>query len=175
MVRFALGVVAALVAFGLGGLAIVNFGLFDARASTPHSPWFAWATHSTMINRSKREAGKAAAPARFTPAEMRAGFVLYDHDCAMCHGGPGLGRARFVQGMNPSPPYLLGVARTWSPSRLHWIIGNGVKMTGMPAWNAAYTDGQVWDTVAFLEALPYLSPADYQRMKQQSAGKGGGG
>lgn len=166
---FVAGVAVAVAAFAVVGLLIVQLGLFDARASTPHSVWFAWATHTTMINRSKRGAAKLTPPPHFTADEVMAGFLLYDRDCAMCHGGPGFSRARFVEGMNPPPPYLLDIAHKWSPARLYWVVGNGVKMTGMPAWNTTYTRGEVWDAVAFLEALPNLSAADYQRLKKRAA------
>jgi hypothetical protein len=38
-------------------------------------------------------------------------------------------------------------------------------MTALPAWGEVRTDGQLWDLVAFLEALPYLTAADYARMR----------
>ena len=42
-------------------------------------------------------------------------------------------------------------------------------MTGMPAWSVAASDGQIWDIVAFLEAMPDMSPQAYQRMRAQTA------
>jgi mono/diheme cytochrome c family protein len=162
-------VLAALAVAGATGAAIVWGGLFDVRASTPHSPAFAWATHRAMISFMARDAVGVAAPARFSQAQVLAGLQDYDANCAACHGGPGVGRAQWVEGMNPPPPYLLDAARQWTPSELYLIVGQGVKMTGMPAWTFRRTDAQLWDIVAFLEALPKMSPADYQRLRRSPA------
>lgn len=166
---FGLGVLAAMAAGGAVGAAVVWGGLFDVRASTPHPPGFAWATHRAMISSMTGDAAGVAAPARFSPAQVLAGLRDYDANCAACHGGPGVARAAWVEGMNPPPPYLLDAAREWSPSELYVIVGQGVKMTGMPAWTFRRTDAQLWDIVAFLEALPKMSPADYQRLRKSPA------
>ena len=162
---FVAGVAATFVAIGLGGLLVVETGAFDVRASTPHSAPVAWATHTTMIHAARHGAADIHTPPRFTAAEVQAGLRDYDANCVSCHGGPAVARAAWASGMTPSPPYLLYASRQWTPPELYWIVRNGVKMTGMPAWNASLTDGQIWDVVAFLEALPDLSPADYLRMK----------
>jgi hypothetical protein len=51
------------------------------------------------------------------------------------------------------------------------VVGNGVKMTAMPSWSATRTKGQIWDLVAFLEAMPYLSADDYARMRERAAAR----
>lgn len=162
------GVVLTGAALGAGGLAVVGFGLFDARASTPHSPFVAWATHTTMIHAMARMSADVEPPPAFTPQETIAGMRIYEHDCMDCHGGPGVPRAAWVQGMNPSPPFLIDVPRRWSKGQIFFVVKNGVKMTGMPAWGATESDGRIWDVVAFLEAMPEMKPADFQRL--QAAG-----
>ncbi len=161
---YVLGGVIVVACFGAGGLAIVEFGLFDVRASTPHSPLMAWATHTTMIHSVQRQAAGTEAEAP-TPDAVRAGFRLYDTDCVGCHGAPGVGREPWANGMTPSPPFLLDAPRHWSPGQLQFIVANGVKMTAMPAWNAVHSPSQIRSIVAFLEALPYLTAGDYARLR----------
>ena len=161
------GVVAAGALTASGGLTIVYGGLFDARASTPHGPIVAWATHTTMIHYIRRAAAPLPPSSAFTPAQTLAGFRAYEADCEVCHGGPGVAHAHWVDGMNPSPPYLLDQSRRWTPNQLFWIVRNGVKMTGMPAWGLTQSDAEVWNLVAFLEAMPDLAPADYQKMRTE--------
>lgn len=174
MIRaFLSGAIAAGLLAGLTGLAVVEFGLFDARASTPHDPFTAWATHTTMIHAAKKGASQIAALPPITPDQVRAGFVLYDADCASCHGAPGIARAQWVDGMNPSPPFLVDAPRHWSRAELFWIVKNGVKMTGMPSWGAVRTDAQVWAVVAFVEAMPYVGPTDYARMRSAAGASRG--
>ncbi|MGI8841780.1 MAG: c-type cytochrome [Caulobacteraceae bacterium] len=150
---------------GAAVMAVIEGGLFDATASTPHYPPVGWAAHAAFISSVKARAGDIRAPAHFSPAETLAGFHEYDRDCAMCHGGPGVARAAWVQGLTPTPPYLLDAARRWSPAQLYWIVGQGIKMTAMPAWRLTRTEGEVWNLVAFLEILPYLTADDYARMR----------
>jgi mono/diheme cytochrome c family protein len=158
----------ALVVGVTGALVVIYGGLFDAAASTPHLPIVAWATHSAMKSSVRVRAQGIAAPATFTQAQVLAGLADYDRSCAACHGGPGVARARWAGDMTPTPPYLLDAARRWTPAQLDWIVDNGVKMTAMPAWGEIRSPQQVWDLVAFLEALPNLSRADYARLRPDS-------
>jgi mono/diheme cytochrome c family protein len=165
LAAFLAGGAATIAAIVAGALVIIETGAFDVRASSPHSAPVAWATHATMIHAARRGAAAVTAPTRFTAAEVEAGLRDYDVNCVSCHGGPAVARAAWASGMTPSPPFLLYAARQWTPAELYWIIKHGVKMTGMPAWSFNRSDGQIWDLVALLEALPDLSPADYLRMK----------
>jgi mono/diheme cytochrome c family protein len=164
MKRFILGWIAGLVTVGLVGLAVVETGAYDVAASTPHSALVAWAVHTTMIH--SVQLRSPAHPAPQSNAErVEAGFRQYDSDCVACHGGPGIDRAAWARGMNPTPPYLLDAARHWTPDQLFWIVKHGVKMTGMPSWGKTKSDHDIDDLVAFLEALPTISADDYRRMR----------
>jgi mono/diheme cytochrome c family protein len=160
---------AGLATVGAVALAVVCFGFFNTTASTPHPAIIAWATHMTMKNDVRRNAARITAPPPFTPAQVQHGFALYDANCAVCHGGPGLARAPWISGMTPAPPFLLDTARQWTPSQLYWIVRHGVRMTGMPAWDQTLSEADVWDVVAFLEALPNYSAADYARARAAAA------
>lgn len=175
MARFALGAAFTLALLGLAAMIIIATGSFDTRASTPHQPLMAWAMHTTMIRAAQRGGRIVRAPPGFSVAQTEAGFILYDRDCASCHGGPGIARGPWAEGMNPSPPYLLDAARHWRAGELYWIVGNGVKMTGMPAWRSQRSSTQLWDIVAFLEAMPFVTARDYALMRRaRSLAEGAG-
>ena len=53
--------------------------------------------------------------------------------------------------MNPDPPYLLDATQLWKPRELHWIVENGIKMTGMPTWRDTLSGQQITDVVAYLK------------------------
>ena len=164
----AAGVAAVLVAEAAAGLAILETGAFDPRASTPHNAIVAWATHETMVHAMHKQARGVIPPRALTPAETIAGLHTYERDCISCHGGPGVPRGAWTQGINPSPPFLLDASRRWSPGELYWIVKHGVKMTAMPAWGPTESDGKIWDMVAFLEAMPEMRPADFQRLQRRA-------
>ena len=56
------------------------------------------------------------------------------------------------KGLYPTPPDLALAARRYTAAELFWIIKNGIKMTGMPAWSD-HSDEEIWATVAFLQKL----------------------
>lgn len=159
------GVAAGFMAVGLGALVVIEGGLFDATASTPHNPIVALATHTAFIRSVQVRAARVRAPAQFSSAQVQAGLADYDASCAACHGAPGVSRATWANAMTPSPPYLSDAARRWRPSELFWIVGQGAKMTAMPAWAESRSDAQTWSLVAFLEAMPYLTPQQYGLMR----------
>ena len=81
--------------------------------------------------------------------------------CAPCHGAPGQRSNPIVDRMLPPPPSLTDVVDGWSDKELFWIVRNGIKYTGMPAWVSLDRTDEVWAVVAFLRALPTMTPEDY--------------
>jgi mono/diheme cytochrome c family protein len=166
------GLLAAGVLGAIGGLCFVESGAFDVSASIPHGPIIGWSVHTTMI-RSVQRHGTAEPPkGAFAGAQVEEGFQEYRAHCTVCHGGPGVNRAKWVEGINPPPPYLIDAAHRWTPAELHFIIGNGVKMTAMPSWKLSLSDQQIWNMVAFLERLPAISPTQYRAMELRNSRSG---
>ena len=142
-------------------VAFVKSGIYNVAASKPHSKLTEWITHETMIHSVRRHAQAISAPRQFSRAEIMAGFCTYETHCVACHGAPAIAREQWVGGLEPSPPYLLDTTSRWSPAELFWIVKNGIKMTGMPSWRDSMSDRQVWDVVAFIEAMRQLPPQSY--------------
>jgi mono/diheme cytochrome c family protein len=86
----------------------------------------------------------------------------------MCHGGPGLARAPWVRQLEPTPPYVIDASRRFTAPQLYFILLKGVKMSAMPAWGETRSPAELWNYVAFLEALPSLSPTDYARRRNDN-------
>ena len=162
---FVAGGVAAGALAGLFALAVVEFGLYDTASTKPHYRLVSWAAHATFIHSTQMRAQEIRSPSHFTPQQVSSGFQQYEADCMMCHGGPGVSRARWVRGLTPTPPYLLNAAYHWTPAQLDYILEHGVKMSAMPSWGETRTHAQIWSIVAFLEALPNISPEAFKRMQ----------
>jgi mono/diheme cytochrome c family protein len=168
----------ALVLLGAGGagaaglvavLLYIAVGGYDVAASIPHQGLVYWATKTMMTRSVKLRARNIQAPAGFSRAQVLAGFRTFDAHCVSCHGAPGTGgREASADGMTPIPPYLVDAPRQWSPGELYWIIRNGVKMTGMPAWDRTCTDREIWELVAFLQAFPEMNAAAYRDLRASS-------
>jgi mono/diheme cytochrome c family protein len=172
-IAFISGGASAFALMGAGALVVVEFGLFDTTATKPHYALVSWGSHATFTHSTRLRARQVSSPpSPFTPAQVQAGAQEYVSDCMMCHGGPGVARARWVRGLTPTPPFLLDAAQRWTRPELFWIVQRGVKMSAMPAWGETRTDAQLWDVVAFLEALPNLSAADFHRMQPAATASG---
>lgn len=92
---------------------------------------------------------------------VRLGAGHFAGGCAPCHGAPGVPRSPIVRQMLPEPPDLAQAAGEWRDRELFWIVKNGLKYTGMPAWVAPRRDDEVWSLVAFLKRLPDTDAVAY--------------
>jgi mono/diheme cytochrome c family protein len=89
--------------------------------------------------------------------------------CVTCHGAPGREPSEIGLGLNPRPPGLGDVASLWSAEELFWIVKNGVRMTGMPAFGPTHDDDRIWSIVAFVRTLPGIDPETYAQATAASA------
>jgi mono/diheme cytochrome c family protein len=98
-------------------------------------------------------------------AEARAHFA--DH-CAQCHGNDGSGNTAMGQGLWPKPPDLrLARTQDLADGELFWIIENGVRFTGMPAWGSGKAESSLgsWQLVHFIRRLPKLTKEELAEME----------
>ncbi|HEX6943534.1 MAG TPA: c-type cytochrome [Gemmatimonadaceae bacterium] len=87
-----------------------------------------------------------------------------DH-CAICHGNDGSGDTEMGRSLYPRVPDMRKPAtQDLSDGELFYIIENGVRLTGMPAW--AHEDANDnWKLVHFIRHQPKITPADLEKMK----------
>jgi mono/diheme cytochrome c family protein len=89
-----------------------------------------------------------------------------DH-CAICHANDGSGDVLFGRGLYPKPPDLRQAeTQNRSDGELFWIIENGVRFTGMPAFASQGMDDDSWKLVLFLRHLPHLSEEERLEMSR---------
>ena len=75
--------------------------------------------------------------------------------------------------MLPPPPSLLDVADTWSDKQLFWIVQNGLKYTGMPAWVRKEWDLACATKSAEERAAPFRNLTDLSRRSPKGYIKSG--
>jgi len=117
-----------------------------------------------------RGARSLADPMQATPellVEARRHFA--DH-CASCHGNDGSGATELGQKLYPRVPDMRSAqTQNLSDGEIYYIIENGVRFTGMPAWGAGGgNDHDTWHLVLFIRHLPKLSEEDLQDMKEHN-------
>jgi len=157
----------------LGGAGVVYAGWVNVAATVPHARWTLWLVETARVRSIKAHAaGIAVPPGLDERATILTGAEHYAAHCAVCHGAPGVPKGDIAQGLYPRPPSLVGAAKAFSPSELFWIVKNGLKMTGMPAWSD-HSDDELWATVAFLEKLPGMTEPDYAALIMATMRMGG--
>ena len=85
--------------------------------------------------------------------------------CAQCHLAPGIDKSELYEGLYPQPQIFYKLDKfTRQPEETFWIIKNGLKMTGMPAWGIYNSDEQIWDLVAMLSTIKDMTAEQYQKL-----------
>ena len=110
---------------------------------------------------------QAINPVTFSPdvwADSRAHFA--DH-CATCHANDGSGDTAIGRNLYPRAPDMrLAETQRLTDGELYWIIENGVRLTGMPAWGSGGdNDTDSWKLVHFIRHLNDLTSAQMDDMK----------
>ncbi len=54
----------------------------------------------------------------------------------------------------------------WSDPQLFWIVKNGIRMTGMPAFGGNHSDAEIADIVAFVRHAPKLGDAERDELRR---------
>src|SRR6201998_4127939 len=90
------------------------------------------------------------------PSDVAAGKDLYREKCEPCHAYDGGGRTPIGSNEFPRVPPLRSppIAAT-SDGELFYHIRNGIRNTGMPAWNLP--DRQIWQLVSYIRHLPVVA------------------
>ncbi|MBC7951092.1 MAG: cytochrome c [Rhodospirillaceae bacterium] len=162
--RAVLGVLVVLVVALVAMAAWLYSGSYDISARGKASPVL-----DQLTGIAKRQSVRAHAqhidPPPLTDAILvEDGARHYRDACAQCHGAPGVEAQPFARNLRPAPPDLAKEPGGWTPSQLFWITQNGLRMTGMPAYQDALVDGEIWALVAFLDQLPKMDAAKYQSL-----------
>ena len=159
----------ALLAAGLCLLAAVGYFRatgFSARgAASPMEARVARAVHRFALPPGVRVAQNPIPSSAAATADGMAHFA--DH-CALCHGNDGAGRTATGRGLYPPAPDMrLAETQGLSDGELFYIIENGIRFTGMPAFGTGTAAGaeSTWRLVHFVRHLPGLTADEIHAME----------
>jgi mono/diheme cytochrome c family protein len=113
------------------------------------------------------EAKRAANPLPATPAVLADGRAHFADHCASCHANDGSGDTKLGRSLYPRAPDMRKAGtQGLSDGALFYIIENGVKLTGMPAWGADGHAEASWALVHLIRHLPRLAPEEIAEMER---------
>ncbi len=162
-------IVALLAVALIGAAAFIYSGWYNVAASEPHTAITEAIAATTMKQSVRAHARDLRAPDLSDVQGVKAGAIHYAENCQLCHGAPGRKPGELAEGLMPRPPDLAKTASNWTVPELFWIVKNGIRMTGMPAWGPTHDEQELWQVVAFITRLPQMSAEEYQRLTQDTS------
>jgi len=162
---FALLVGLAVLMGALGVLYFVNSGVSAKEQPGRIEEFVARRVRNMAI---ARPAPSLANPVEYSAEVIADGRAHFADHCAICHANDGSGNTTIGRSMWPKAPDMrLAQTQNLSDGELFWIIENGIRFTGMPAWSSGTKEGEVasWQLVHFIRRLPKLTPAELEQME----------
>ena len=117
-------------------------------------------------------ARELANPVATSPEVTSRAMAHFADHCASCHGNDGRGEALLGRGLYPKPPNMAeNGTQQLSDGELYYIIENGVRFTGMPAFGEEAGNDQSkesWELVHFIRHLPTITDEELAAMKKMN-------
>ncbi len=161
-----------------GALLVIAIALVGGLVFVLGARGFSAREHPSAVERwVARRARAMAAPAnakdRANPvpnspdvlAEARAHWA--DH-CASCHANNGSGDIDMGKRMYPPAPDMRQAdTQEMTDGELFFIIQNGIRLTGMPAWGggSGHDEQDSWKLVRFIRHLPQITSEEEREMQ----------
>jgi mono/diheme cytochrome c family protein len=162
-----LGIAIVIAAIAIYGMRLIQRG-FSAREQPSVAEAF-------MAQKARRWAMPAGArnlknPVPATAEMLEHGRSHWADHCATCHANNGSGQTEIGRNLYPKAPDMRGPAtQSLSDGEIYYVIRNGVRMTGMPAWGSPADgdhDDDTWMLVLFIRHLPQLTASEEKEMEK---------
>lgn len=146
------------------GVAVARHG-FSAQEKPSRLEEFL-ARHARKIA-TPADARRLRNPYPVTPESLAAARAHWVDHCATCHALDGSGNTLLGRNLYPPAPDMRSaVVQDLADGELYYIITNGVRFTGMPAWGGEHSSEETWQLVSFIRRLPTLSPEELKQMEE---------
>jgi len=156
----------------LGGALFIWSGVYNIAATDKH-----WVITNELIEILRERSIEVRAEDIVVPdtledpARIAAGAVNYEEMCSSCHLAPGVNNTELYEGLYPQPPaFYKSTHEVHDVKDNFWVIKNGLKLTGMPAWGKSHSDDEIWALVAFIDQLDGMSTEEYQALSANAEG-----
>jgi thiosulfate dehydrogenase len=149
--KFIIGLVVGLILIPLGVVVYFTTGMAPVATASQAMPFEKTLAQKALEARVEKEMPKTV-PIPANDETYAAGAKVYDGNCAVCHGLPDQPATPISKGMFPKPPHLfMGKGVTDDPpGETYWKVKNGIRLTGMPAFQQSLSDTQIWQVSLLL-------------------------
>jgi mono/diheme cytochrome c family protein len=149
MKRKTIAILAALVVFAGMAIALaLNFNLSALPNPGPIETAVMLRAKRVLIARASRES--IPAETAKSVVSIAEGQKRFGTECGMCHGLNGRTATDNGRWMYPRAADLgSDQVQQYSDREMFWIIKNGIRLSGMPAFGKVETDEHIWDLVHY--------------------------
>jgi mono/diheme cytochrome c family protein len=142
---------------------------FSAREKpTPMETWAAQKSRALAMPAEAKSRTNPVAASAETLADGRAHWA--DH-CFTCHANDGSGDTPLGKNLYPPAPDMrLAATQQLTDGELLYVIQNGIRLTGMPAWGTgtAKDEEDSWKLVHFIRHLPQITVEEKKAMEKMN-------
>jgi len=165
-----IGSILTLLIIAVASFIFMYSGFYNLSATIPHMKATESAIHMMKEKSIQANSKNIEVPNLDDKKLILDGYKGYDAMCVTCHAAPGKSATVIADGLYPKPPELDNkeIIEEWHDNELFWIVKNGIKLTGMPAYGPTHSDDELWAIVAFLNQLPGMSQNDYKAMGNEN-------
>jgi thiosulfate dehydrogenase len=160
MGRFLLGLIIGICLVAGGAFIYFTTGMAPVAATAQPMPFETLLAKKALHAKLQADAPKTV-PLQPTTQNLLSGAMVYSHNCAFCHGMPQAAPSVEGSGMFPHAPQLFtqrGMVTDDPPGVTYWKVKNGIRLTGMPSFQKALTDQQIWQVSLLLREADKLPP-----------------
>ena len=148
---FIFGVIIGILLVAAGAYFYFASGTAPVATASEPMPFESLLANKALDARISKEMPKTV-PIQADESAYEAGAQVYRENCAVCHGVPGGAIPVIAKGEFPRPPQLFhgkGVTDD-EPGETYWKVANGIRMTGMPAYDKTLSETQMWQVSLLL-------------------------
>ncbi|HEV2386382.1 MAG TPA: cytochrome c [Candidatus Acidoferrales bacterium] len=160
MGRFIFGVIVGICLVAGGAYYYLTSGRAPVAATAQPMPFETTLAKQALHATLQREAPKQV-PLEPVAENLAAGARVYAQNCAFCHGFPHQPDSVEGKGMFPHAPQLFtpdGMVTDDPPGVTYWKVKNGIRLSGMPSFQSALSDQQMWQVSLLLSKADKLPP-----------------
>ena len=155
---FILGIFITILVLLIDGLGLALLGFLPTRANSAPPEMERHIAMSALDNSVERHAPRVTNPLTPTDQNLEDGMKLYTMNCALCHGGLDRKPSPLATSFYPPPPNFISDPPDDPEWHIFYTIRTGVRYTGMPAWDKALTEPDMWKITMLLSHLDKLPP-----------------
>lgn len=155
MKKFLLGLILGLLIFPIAAFLYLHSGNSPVAVADKPFPFERKIVRAPLHARIDREM-PGTAPIEPSDTNLEAGAHIYRQQCAACHGLYGR-PSGFAAHMYPHTPQLWAPHKNGAvgvsddpPGETYWKVENGIRLTGMPAFNKVLNQTQIWQVTLLL-------------------------